>query len=426
MDVKTYRARSMQEALQLVRNDLGSHAAVLHTREVPGGLWQRLRGVREIEVTASATVHVPSRFAETTEQRLTEQRLTEQRLTEQRLTEQRATEPRATEPRAVRAVRTESWQADRSNAMPPIPPAHEQDFRSQFRNDLKCQLDGLQSMVEDLCRRKGPATSPDMPDSLFHLFTDLIDAEVSEELARELIDRLRQGAARGDLDDSVLLKARIARLIEEEISVTGPLRVTPGARRLVALVGPTGVGKTTTIAKLAGNFHLRERHRVGLITVDTYRIAAVEQLRTYADIIDLPMEVVSTPREMRQAVERLADLDLILMDTAGRSPRDEVKIQELKNMLAEAEADEVHLVLSSVNSLENLKKTATQFADVGVTALVLTKLDEATGLGNLVPLLRSCRLPLSYVTNGQNVPDDIEAADRRRLTRCILGLGTPH
>ena len=171
---------------------------------------------------------------------------------------------------------------------------------------------------------------------------------------------------------------------------------------------------------------MRERRRVGLITVDTYRIAAVEQLRTYADIIDLPMEVVSTPREMRQAVERLADLDLILMDTAGRSPRDEVKIQELKSMLAEAAADEVHLVLSSVNSLENLKKTAKQFADVGVTALVLTKLDEATGLGNLVPLLRSCRLPLSYVTNGQNVPDDIAAADRRRLTRSILGIDAPH
>ncbi len=266
----------------------------------------------------------------------------------------------------------------------------------------------------------------ELPASLFHLFTDLIDAEVSEELARELIERLRQGAAPGDLDDSVLLKARMARIIEEEIQVTGPLRVTPGQRRLVALVGPTGVGKTTTIAKLAGNFHLRERRRVGLITVDTYRIAAVEQLRTYADIIDLPMEVVSTPREMRQAVERLADLDLILMDTAGRSPRDEVKIQELRSMLAEAEADEVHLVLSSVNSLENLKKTAKQFADVGVTALVLTKLDEATGLGNIVPLLRSCRLPLSYVTNGQNVPDDIAAADRRRLTRSILGIDAAH
>ena len=103
--------------------------------------------------------------------------------------------------------------------------------------------------------------------------------------------------------------------------------------RVVALVGPTGVGKTTTIAKLAANYRLREKRRVGLITVDTYRVAAVEQLRTYADIIDLPMEVVATPREMREAVARMSHLDLVLMDTAGRSPRDEVKIQELKSML---------------------------------------------------------------------------------------------
>jgi flagellar biosynthesis protein FlhF len=190
----------------------------------------------------------------------------------------------------------------------------------------------------------------------------------------------------------------------------------------VALVGPTGVGKTTTIAKLAAHYRLRERLRVGLITVDTYRIAAVEQLRTYADIIDLPMEVVSTPREMRQAVARLADLDLVLMDTAGRCPRDEVRIQELKSMLAEARPDEVHLVLSCVAGAAGLAKNAERFASVGTTALILTKLDEATGLGNLLPLLRTSRLPVSYLTNGQNVPDDIEAAVSDRLARRVLGL----
>ncbi len=110
---------------------------------------------------------------------------------------------------------------------------------------------------------------------------------------------------------------------------------------------------------------------MGLITVDTYRIAAVEQLRTYADIIDLPMAVVSTPREMREAVTRMSDQELILMDTAGRSPRDEVKIQELKSMLMEAKADEVHLVLSAVGSAATLSRTAEQFAAVGVTALVV-------------------------------------------------------
>jgi flagellar biosynthesis protein FlhF len=190
----------------------------------------------------------------------------------------------------------------------------------------------------------------------------------------------------------------------------------------VALVGPTGVGKTTTIAKLAANFRLREKRRVGLITVDTYRVAAVEQLRTYADIIDLPMEVVATPREMREAVARMRNLDLVLMDTAGRSPRDEIRIQELRSLLSEAEADDVLLVLSATAGTKSLAATAEKFAAVGTTALLLTKLDEATSLGHLVTLSRECDLPISYLTNGQNVPDDIEVAERRRLAYLMLGI----
>jgi flagellar biosynthesis protein FlhF len=233
---------------------------------------------------------------------------------------------------------------------------------------------------------------------------------------------VRQNYATDEGGEAARLKARLAHLVAAEISVGGPIGLTAGRRRLVALVGPTGVGKTTTIAKLAANFQLREKRRVGLITVDTYRIAAVEQLRTYADIIDLPMEIVATPREMHQALARMADLDLILMDTAGRSPRDEVKIQELKSMLAQAAPDEVHLVLSSVASSNSLSKMAAQFAAVGTTALVLTKLDEAASLGNLLPLVRGSRLPLSYLTHGQNVPDDIAPAEQGRLVRMILGM----
>ena len=396
MDVKSYRARSLQEALSLVRQDLGPDAAVLHTREVRGGLWGWLRGARQVEVTASLGVHVLSRFPESST------------MGQQGETGRRVGEPPTRYP-------TPDVAGQR------LPPAHEQDYRAKFRDDLKGQLADLQSMVEDLCRKSAESKQDGLPESLFHLFADLIDAEVNEELARELVERLRN-ASGGDLEDRVLLMARLARLIEEEIDCCGPIQVTPGQRRLVALVGPTGVGKTTTIAKLAANFHLRDRCRVGLITVDTYRIAAVDQLRTYADIIDLPMEIVATPRDMRAAVARLADFDLVLMDTAGRSPGDEVKIQELRSMLAEARADEVHLVLSSVASTASMKKSAERFAEVGATAVILTKLDEATGLGNLLPLLRSCRLPLSYVTNGQNVPDDIAAADRRKLARVVLGM----
>jgi flagellar biosynthesis protein FlhF len=173
---------------------------------------------------------------------------------------------------------------------------------------------------------------------------------------------------------------------------------------------------------LAADYRLRQRRRVGLVSVDTFRIAAVEQLRTFADIIELPLEVAATPRDVRAAVSRLSEQELILVDTAGRSPRDDVKIQELKSLLAECRADEVHLVLSGVSGGVCLQKTVAQFASVGVTALLLTKLDEAGGLGGLLPLLRGSRLPLSYLTHGQNVPDDIEAADGRKLARIIVGM----
>jgi flagellar biosynthesis protein FlhF len=189
----------------------------------------------------------------------------------------------------------------------------------------------------------------------------------------------------------------------------------------VALVGPTGVGKTTTIAKLAANFRLRDGIRMGLVTVDTYRIAAVEQLRTYAEIIDLPMKVVTSPREMRRALDELSGLDLVLIDTAGRSPRDELKIQELKSLLAEAQVDEVHLVLSLVASPKSLQATAEKFAPAGTTAMILTKLDEAVGMGSLLSVARRVPLPVSYLTTGQDVPDDIEHASARRVARLVLG-----
>ena len=154
-------------------------------------------------------------------------------------------------------------------------------------------------MVKDLCRHSKGDGRGDWPEELFRLFTDLLDAELSEELAREMVERIRSDPRSAGLNDPMMLKARIAGIIEDDVRVAGPIRVTPGRCRLAALVGPTGVGKTTTIAKLAANFRLKEKRRVGLITVDTYRIAAIEQLRTYADIIDLPMHVVSAARNAR-------------------------------------------------------------------------------------------------------------------------------
>jgi len=387
MEVKTYRAATMHDALQLVLRELGPDAAVLHTREVRRPRWFGLfPGTREIEVTASAGVNVPSR------------------LPPGRFRQE------APRPTAPSAAPDDQPPGPRREARPSVPP------------EIEGQLSDLQKMVEELCRQQPGGHRRDLPEELFRLFTELLDVELGEELARELVERVRAEAPLEERSDPRLLKTRVARMVEEELRVAGPISVVPGRVRVAALVGPTGVGKTTTIAKLAANFRLREKRRVGLITVDTYRIAAVEQLRTYADIIDLPMQVVSSPREMREAVERFHDLDLLLIDTAGRSPKDEVKIRELRAFLNEAEADEVHLVLSSAAGRRALLHAARHFAAVGTTALILTKLDEAMGLGGILPVVRASGLPLSYLTDGQNVPDDIETAEPRRLSRLILGI----
>ncbi len=392
MEVRTFRAPTMQEALSLVRRELGPDAAVLHTREVRAGrLLGWLPGRGQIEVTASTQVAVPSRL------------------------------PQRRQP-AADGLQGPHFQ----NLQPPAPPRDETISSPPAANEaMQGRLDQLQAMVEDLCRRTHQSPGHEWPQQLFDLYTDLIEAEIAEELARELIEGLRRDFPADQVVDPVLAKAHLASMIESEINVSGPISVEPGQRRVVALVGPTGVGKTTTIAKLAANFRLRDKRRVGLITVDTYRIAAVDQLRTYAEIIDLPMQVVSTPREMRGALAQFEDQDLVLIDTAGRSPRDEVKLQELKVFLAEAQADQVHLVLSSVNSGTSLSRTASQFSAVGTTALLFTKLDEASGLGNLLPVIRSTHLPISYVTNGQNVPDDIEAAVAGNLASEMLGIADP-
>lgn len=408
MDIKTFRAKTMPQALDLVRQELGPEAMVLHTRERHASLLGRLFIGRSYEIAATQVereVSPPSKggvrggIPDTTNQF------------------DREVSKNSTLAYPLRAGRERTADAglDLTSLTHPATTTQQPAATSQIAE--------LESLLTQLRARNGQPPRRPTPSAFFDLFTDLIEAEVDEAVARELVDRLRREP---DLEaaDSRVARQRLAQLLQSDIQVTGPIQAASGAGRVVALVGPTGVGKTTTIAKLAANYRLKEGHRVGLITVDTYRIAAVEQLRTYAEIIDLPMEVVSTPREMRDAVARMKDFDLVLMDTAGRSPRDEVRIRELRTMLAEAEPNEVHLVLSAAASARSLVAAAEKFIPVGVTAAIVTKIDEATALGNILSLARTCKLPFSYLTDGQNVPDDINVAEPGALAQLILNIPT--
>ena len=435
MELKTFSAGSMQEALQLVRRELGPEASVLHTREVRARtLFGLLPGVPRFEVTASLDVTVPSKLTAQPRKRAT---------SDSGRTKTVDARPKATPSRSARlpgaaAAASSLRQPPSRNVSPvrstppeacsPLPlenhtislPSVDFTIPPVPRDPVGEELAELKSLVEQLRLKSRNSSQHELPQELFGLFTDLIEADVSEELARELLGQLRGELPAEKLADLASVRQQLLRLVQARITVGAPIQVAAGKRRVVAVVGPTGVGKTTTIAKLAANFRLREKRKVGLVTVDTYRIAAVDQLRTYADIIDLPMEVVATPREVRPALERLRSQELVLIDTAGRSPHDAVRIQELKAVLAEAEPDEVHLVLSSIAGSAQLKRTAQQFAEVGVTSIILTKLDEASSLGNLLGVLDASQPTLSYVTDGQNVPDDIDTADAANLAKRIL------
>jgi flagellar biosynthesis protein FlhF len=391
MQIRTYRAKNLQQALQMVRYELGPDAKVLQTREVPTGWWERLSRGRQFEVRARRPVH-PSA---------------------------------APLPLAVRGRRPLDLPATDAAQRPveslPIDPVDGHDFRARLLRHLQDEpTESALAEGPDLTATPGPGRR-DLDGPLFDLLAQLLDAEISESVARELVESVRAQATVHQLRSLTDLQNCLQGKLESELTTTGPIQAPVGQRRVISLVGPTGVGKTTTIAKLAANLRLREQRRVGLITVDTYRIAAVEQLRAYAEIIDLPMEVVATPREMREALVRLSDAEIILVDTAGRSPQDAVQLQELKTMLQECHADEVHLVLSAVGATSHLQRIVERFSPVGTNALLVTKLDEVTGLGNVLPVLRSAGLPLSYLTCGQSVPDDIVVAEIPKLIPVLLG-----
>jgi flagellar biosynthesis protein FlhF len=216
----------------------------------------------------------------------------------------------------------------------------------------------------------------------------------------------------------------LKRSIARELSIGGAIRTQPGERHVVALVGPTGVGKTTTIAKLAAGFRIEARRRVGMVTIDTFRIAAVQQLKAYAEIMDLPMEVVERPDQMGQALDRLGDVDLVLIDTAGRSPRSDARIDQLVELLRTAQPDETHLVLSATSSPATVQSVIKGFAPIRPTAAILTKLDEAPYTAGIISAIVASEsfagIPLSYLTNGQQVPDDIAIADAEALLSRLI------
>ena len=248
---------------------------------------------------------------------------------------------------------------------------------------------------------------------------------ISREVDPQVADRIVQVISNLRIPDGFPDPARVRAMVHAQLArlftPPPPLDVR-NKPRLISLIGPTGVGKTTTIAKLAARAKINERLRVGLVTLDTFRIAAIDQLEKYAEIIGLPMAVASQPQELREVIDefREREVDLVFIDSAGRSHRDEIKMAELRAFMSVLPEVEVQLVLSTTTHGTTLENVASRFAGIGFDRVILTKVDESVSFGALVKTLLTIARPVSFLTDGQNVPDDIMAGDPDRLADLVL------
>jgi flagellar biosynthesis protein FlhF len=380
----------MSECLAQVKASLGTQAVILHTRQLQRRAWMGLRRREVVEITAGVGMAVAPRPARTVPPK-----------------------PPVTS-RAAGAVATA-----------PQPPGRELLGSSAAGNiavlALNREMESIRQAIRELTTQVRSGSTPDVPEELFDYYRRLIESEVAEELARDLIRTIKVSVRPEHLSNADFVREKLLDHLEKLVPVAGPIaRTKPAGAHVVALIGPTGVGKTTTIAKLAAHLKLRERRRVALITIDTYRIAAVDQLKRYADILGAPLKVVNTPEEIREAVAAMSDFDFVLVDTAGRSPRDTLKLSELRSFIAAASVDEVHLVLSSTMGESCVNLAVERFGEVRFEKVIFTKLDESSHVGVVLNVIHRLNKALSYVTTGQDVPADIEVGHGRRLAQLIL------
>ncbi len=365
MKVKVFTASNIQDAMAQVKGDLGRDAVILHTRRFRKGGFLGFFGREMVEVMAALDTPPPAP---------------------------------APERKPVPQVVT-------------LPRPGDEDAKVTA---LQLEMANMRKMIEQVLA-KLPRQEKQRPPLYDLLVKNDIEPAIAENLVQGLPD---EGPLTGN-NPAFVRQLLMERLTNHLQRVEGIVVPETGSK-IVAFIGPTGVGKTTTIAKLAANFAFGQGMKVAIVTADTYRISAVEQLKTYADIIDVPLEIVYTPDEMKAALFRHRDKRLVLIDTAGRSPRNQYQLAELQALLAVDPYIETHLVLSTTTKYADALDTVNRFSVCSPQKFLFTKIDEASNLGTLFNLLYQFPTTLSYITTGQNVPDDIELANPAKLANMVL------
>lgn len=448
MNLKTYQAPSMPQALALVKRDLGKDAVILHTRTFKKGGFMGFGGKSIVEITASNNVNVIARNKPKPKSRKTPPKPT---ATQPLPNSQTSIQPDApnsspllnklynnhaaptselptSTPQSITQTHPQPipQPQPQQQATPPTPQADSPPVPASTPSEVVDELQEIRRLVHRMMAKQSQSTPPDLPQELFDQYLALLEQEVAEELAEDVIAAVREQLPKKKLSDPETIKKtlhhEVARMIPTHAESMN-ISAQDGRPLTLALIGPTGVGKTTTIAKLAAVFKLKQNKKVGLITIDTYRIAAVDQLQTYANIINLDLHVVLTPQEMSDALKKCEDCDVVLIDTAGRSQRDDSRIHELGEFLEIADPHEIHLVLSSTCAQPVLMEAIEKFSHLSIDHIIFTKLDEAVSFGVILNVLRRVNKQISYITTGQEVPHQIEPGQSDRLAELIMGSG---
>jgi len=392
MIIKEFQANSQTEAIMLARQELGKDAIVTNVKEIkPKGI-KKLFKKPIVKVTAAVDDNTDYK--------------------------------RPTTPRANNAQK--ALASDNRTYNPNIIDESETDASA-----IEQKLDSLQQMLakqlgdtvtaQKTTVSENTEAEPEYMKFLRLVYNQLIYNEVDEKFANQLVAEI-EPTLKKDSNINTILSGIYQKIILK-LGQPKALEITEGKTKYIFFVGPTGVGKTTTIAKLASSLKMSKKAKVALFTMDTYRIAAVDQLQMYANILNVPLKVIYSDDEMAQAREDFKDYDIILVDTAGRSHRSREQrddIEKLINSVPEAER-EIYLVLSVTTKYRDLVKITEAYSEITDYRLIFTKLDETLTIGNIFNVRMLTDAPLSYATFGQNVPDDITRINPQNIAKQLLG-----